>query len=299
MGCDFPVKAYRTGNVLPSGKAELSFNIANWKSSTFPLTIPCNNCTGCRLERARQWMIRIVHETKQHAQNSFITLTYSNEHVPESFGLDLRHLQLFMKKLRRYRGPCRFFACGEYGDQNLRPHFHAIIFGLDFPDKKLWKTNERGDPIWQSEILSKIWGMGFATTQLAVPESIAYVARYSVKKLKDETKPEKYYRCSPVDGAWYQVRPEFGTMSKKPGIGSDHFDRFRSDLFPSGTVVVDGREQTLPRYYFNKLSEEEKQFISRRSRDAALTYREHTTTERRWARVAVRDARISKLKRTL
>ncbi|UDN67618.1 replication initiator protein [robinz microvirus RP_75] len=300
MGCDFPIKAYRTDQVLPSGKRAITFNPLRGLNSSSPFLLPCNNCVGCRLERSRQWAVRMTHEAKMHSQNSFITLTYDNQHVPESFGLDLRHWQLFMKKLRRRTNHrIRFFGCGEYGDQNLRPHYHAILFGHDFDDKKLWKTNGRGDPIFQSAFLTDVWSMGFATTQLVVPESTAYVARYSVKKLAGEARAEKYYRISPVDGAYHSIRVEFGVMSKRPGIGHTFFDKFRSDLFPSGTVVINGRVQAIPRYYLNRLTEEERQFIQRNQRLKSLPFKEHQTTERRWARVAVRDARISNLKRTL
>ncbi|UDN67504.1 replication initiator protein [robinz microvirus RP_34] len=300
MGCDFPIKAYRTDEVLPSGKRAITFNPLRGLNSSSPFQLPCNNCVGCRLERSRQWMVRMTHEAKMHQHNCFITLTYDNQHVPESFGLDLRHWQLFMKKLRR-RTPhkIRFFGCGEYGDENLRPHYHAILFGHDFSDKKLWKTNHRGDAIYNSAFLTDVWSMGFATTQDVTPGSTGYVARYSVKKLAGESRPDKYYRISPVTGAYYNIRTEFGVMSKKPGIGHTFFDKYKSDLFPSGTVVVNGRVQSIPRYYMNRLSEEERQYISRNQRRASLQHKEHQTTERRWAKVAVRDARIKKLTRTL
>ena len=73
----------------------------------------------------------------------FCTFTYDDDHVPRSYYPDpetgeaipsltlcKRDFQLLMKRIRR-RFPddhIRFFACGEYGSQTFRPHYHAIVF---------------------------------------------------------------------------------------------------------------------------------------------------------------------------
>lgn len=265
-----------------------------------------------------------MHEARFHPANSFLTLTYNDQNVPISYGLDLRHLQLFMKKLRRHltmkmkhrrlehsahiRRYClhnttkiRFFACGEYGDLNGRPHYHAIIFGYDAPDKKFLETSSSGEQIFRSETLQRIWGLGNTSTQDVTHKSCAYVARYVTKKIKsgDDFGAERYFRLSPVDGTYHSVRPEFAVMSRRSGIGSRYVDQFKSDFYPSGYLVLNGVKQSPPQFYVSKLTEKEQQRLKRQARKLSLKNKPHTTTERRLAKAAVRDARIQRLRRTL
>lgn len=300
MGCEFPIKAYRSVDKGPSGKPLLTFNPLRALNSTSPLQIPCNKCMGCRLEKARQWAVRMNHEAKDWPQNCFITLTYSDEAVPRDFSVDLRHWQLFMKKLRKsldYK--IRFYACGEYGDLNLRPHYHAIIFNHDFSDKQLHSYNQKGDPIYTSSSLANLWQNGLCTTQDVTFQSAGYVARYVTKKIGGEAANNHYYRRSPIDGQMYNVRPEFGVMSRRRGIGMGYVEKFKSDYYPSGFVVVNGRKQAPPRFYVSKLTEEEQTRLKRQQRRAAIRHKEHQTMERKMARSAVLHARIENLKRKL
>ena len=258
---------------------------------------------GCKLERARQWSIRMVHEARFHPANSFLTLTYNDQSVPQSFGLELRHLQLFIKRLRKHVEPqkIRFFACGEYGDLNGRPHYHAIIFGYDAPDKQFLETSASGEKLYRSETIERLWGLGNTATQDVTIKSCSYVARYVTKKIKsgDEFGAERYFRLSPVDGAYHSVRPEFAVMSRRPGIGSRFADEFKSDFYPSGYLVLDGVRQAPPKFYVSKLPEKEQERLKRQARKQGLKNKPHTTTERRMARAAVRDERIKRLQRKL
>lgn len=261
---------------------------------------------GCKLERSRQWSIRMMHEARYHAANSFLTLTYSDEAVPQNFGLDLRHIQLFIKRLRRhveyhFDSKIRFYACGEYGDLNGRPHYHAIIFGYDPPDKLLHSRSESGEAIYSSATLHGLWGHGIVSSQDVTHKAAAYVARYVTKKIKsgDDFGASRYCRLSPIDGAFHQVRPEFSVMSRRPGLGYEFATEFKSDYYPSGFLVVDGVRQAPPLFYVSKLSEKEQQRLKRQARRLGLKNKLHNTTERRMARAAVRDARITKLQRKL
>ncbi|QCQ84750.1 replication initiator protein [Blackfly microvirus SF02] len=303
MGCDFPLKAYLTGQQHPSGKSLLTFNrMKSVNSALPPLEIPCNNCMGCKLERSRQWSIRMMHEARYHPQNCFLTLTYDSDHMPLNYGLDLRHWQLFMKRLRRSLPQhIRFFACGEYGDLNGRPHYHAIVFNYDPPDRVFLERSESGESLYRSEAVHGLWGLGNCTVQDVTHKSCAYVARYVTKKIKttDTFGADRYYRLSPVDGAFHAVRPEFAVMSRRPGIGNAFAHEFKSDYYPSGYIVVDGIRQAPPHYYVSQLSEKEQRRLKIQARRLALKNKPHQTTERRMARAAVRDARILKLQRKL
>lgn len=184
--------------------------------------------------------MRCVHEASLYERNCFITLTYNDEHVPPGGGLQVKDFQDFMKRLRfRYGSGIRFFHCGEYGEKFSRPHYHACLFNFDFPDKELWK-NERDVKLYRSEALEDLWeDRGFCTVGDVTFESAAYVARYITKKVTGDR----------ADAHYGDRRPEYTTMSRRPGIGKGWFERFASDVFPSDEVVVRGKEMKPPKYY--------------------------------------------------
>lgn len=300
MGCLYPIKGYHSAEKGPSGKPLITFNPLRAVKSDTWLQIPCNNCMGCRLERARQWAVRMRHESKLYDENCFITLTYDNENVPEDFSLKLHHWQDFMKRLRWHTPGkrIRFFACGEYGDENLRPHYHAIIFNHDFHDKKLHSYNKQNQPIFTSENLLSIWKLGHVTTQDVTFKSCSYVARYVTKKQTGNLADDHYSRVSPVDGKLYNVKPEFAVMSRRPGIGSRYVEQFKSDFYPSGYLIVDGRKHAPPQYYLNQLTEEEKETLKRARKHRSIFDKENSM-ERKHARSAVLISKTDQLKRHL
>lgn len=240
MSCFHPLRAWKTGS-SSTGKAVLSFNKGGGPSGE--VLLPCGQCVGCRLERARQWAVRCMHEAELYSQNCFITLTYDEAHLPKSGSLDVAEWQRFMKRLRKHvGGGVRFYHCGEYGEQFGRPHYHALLFGYDFSDKVLLKE-VGGVKLFTSETLSKLWGKGFATCGAVTMESAAYVARYVMKKITGEAAAEHY------GGR----KPEYTTMSRRPGVGRAWFEKFSGDVFPSDEVIVNGRSCKPPRYYDNLL----------------------------------------------
>lgn len=201
--------------------------------------LPCGRCIGCRLNYSRMWAIRCVHEAKMHKHNSFITLTYNNDYCPEE--LDIKQFQLFMKRLRKKISvPIRFFQCGEYGEKTQRPHFHSLIFGYDFPDKKILRTRD-GISLYTSQELSELWPYGFSTIGELTFQSAAYTARYIMKKQKGDQ------NIDPVSGV---VTPNpISSMSRKPGIGQSFFLKYKSDIYPHDYVHINGHKVKPPRYY--------------------------------------------------
>jgi hypothetical protein len=187
MPCYHPISAWQLLNVKTAkGKPTISFKnpYARPSPTRVGIQVPCGQCIGCRLERSRQWAIRCVHEAYGHEDNAFITLTYAPEHLPHDVSLNISHFQKFMKRLRKAISPklVRFFHCGEYGELNQRPHYHACLFGYDFPDKVLYTIRDECR-LYRSPMLEKLWPMGFATVGDVTFESAAYVARYITKKL--------------------------------------------------------------------------------------------------------------------
>lgn len=218
-------------------------------------TLPCGNCIGCRLDRSRDWATRIYHESKLHDRNAFVTLTYSNENLPEDYSVSVRPLQLFMKRLRKWMGHnrVRFFGCGEYGDQNLRPHYHLILFGVDFQDKYLWRRTQSGYLTYRSPALERLWPEGHSEIGDVTLQSAGYCARYVIKKINGEMAESHYRRIHPLTGLVWDVKPEFIVMSNRPGIGAGWYDQYSGDAFPSDFVIVEGKKRPVPRYYKKRL----------------------------------------------
>jgi hypothetical protein len=229
-----------------------------------PMQLPCGSCIGCRLEYSRQWAIRCVHESKLYKENCFITLTYSTDKVPSNGSLDKKVFQKFMKRLRKRFSDrkIRFYHCGEYGEKRGRPHYHACIFNLDLPDKKYLKTI-KGCKLYTSEILSELWGYGFASVGSLTFESAAYVARYCTKKINGKKANEikdnglKHYERMNEDGEIIVLSPEYSTMSRggrgvgEGGIGKGYFDMYKRDWYPQDKLTIRGKECRPPKYYGN------------------------------------------------
>lgn len=206
MPCYSPAKAFKlaSGGICFSELKRHGDIIGDTK-------LPCGQCLGCRLDRAREWSIRCLHEAKMHAENSFITLTYNDANLPADGSLNYKHFQDFMKRYRKSLGkPIRFFMCGEYGEQQERPHYHAIIFGHKPSDLLLYKTNGNGNQTYTSDYLTNLWGMGYVVVGDVTRQSAGYVARYCLKKVTGDRAEAHYGHRT----------PEFARMSLKPGIGA-------------------------------------------------------------------------------
>lgn len=249
MPCNFPISGFRG----PNG----SFVSTKAKSlAGVPLTLPCGRCAGCRIEKVRDWGTRIAHEATLHEENCFVTLTYSDELLPDDYSINKRDLQLFFKRLRKSLQPkkIRYYACGEYGDKGGRPHYHAIIFGYRPQDAVQWR---QGRNYWnyRSETLETLWGLGHVEFSDVTSANGSYVAGYALKKMRGSKDPDKYLRAHPITGEVHEVLPEFAVMSTKPGIGQGWFDQFEMDAFPSDFVTIDGKRRPVPKAYVRKLKE--------------------------------------------
>lgn len=265
MTCFSPIQAYKSKSVNPkSGKRPMQFKIAGSFSGERYL-LPCGKCIGCRLEHSRRWAVRLMHENKMHKESCFVTLTYDNEHLPEFGNLVPRHLQLFHKRLHNKlldsRGfGIRYYACGEYGSINKRPHYHSLIFGYNFRDLKKYSESQYG-PLFTSKDLDSIWydfdgsPLGSCKVGSVTFESAAYVARYCVKKVDGPLRDAGHYCVYNADGVVFERMREFGHMSRRPGIGSTYFDKYGSEIIQHDSVIVNGREVPSIRYYDLRIDE--------------------------------------------
>jgi hypothetical protein len=240
MACYHPLKAYQEDD------GSIVFSQKRGNSIIRELKLPCGRCIGCRLDRSLAWAGRIASEAKLYPQNAFITLTYEDEHLPQNGQLIKQDFQQFMKRLRkRYAGvipvpglddgskpnSIRYFMCGEYGDENGRPHFHACLLNFQFPDLKRYRKNKQGDWIYTSRRLTQLWGKGICTTANLSVESAAYVARYVTKKITGDLAHEHYKRIDLETGEIYYLEPEFATMSRKIALGIPFLTKYCPDVY--------------------------------------------------------------------
>lgn len=291
MACTRPLKAYRA----PGGG--IAFDSKRGFEDR-KLELACGQCQECRLARSAQWALRCVHEAATHRHNSFITLTYSPESLPANWSLDVREWQLFAKRLRKERGKFRYYHAGEYGSKTGRPHYHALLFGLHFPDQVVI-DQKNGKRIFTSPQLEEIWGKGNVTVGDVCFESAAYVARYVMKKITGDDAEEHYERVDPDTGEIFPVKPEYSTMSRRPGIGKAWLQKFKSDVYPSDEVIHEGRKFRPPRFYDSLLPEKELQKLKRQRRKTMQEHSENLTPERLEAREKITETRLGLSERRL
>lgn len=263
------------------------------------LEFPCNKCIGCRVDRSRAWAVRCLHESQMHDQNCFLTLTYDDEQLPADYSVDLAHYQKFLKRLREsVPQQIRFFGCAEYGDKGDRPHYHFLIFNYR-PTDLVLHSRKNNIPLYTSKKISKLWQYGFSTVGELTYQTAAYCARYVIKKIGGDRAADHYQRVHPLTGKLVQVKPEFSTSSRRPGLGATWLEKYKSDIFPSDFVVVDGKKHPVPKFYTRQLMEEEQRAVKRRRVASAKSRKEDSTNSRLRVREEVMSSRISTLKRNL
>lgn len=204
----------------------------------------CGQCLPCRINKAREWTARILIEDRMHEHSCFLTLTYDDEHIPHGRTLVPRHLQLFIKRLRKDFEPrkIRYFAVGEYGVKNTkRPHYHIIVFGGEHSEvleyaKKNWKYCDPDVGI----------DCGFLNK-----DSARYITGYVVKKLNKSHRDlgDRY--------------PEFARMSLRPGIGAVGIDNMAKNIIHRGSYLpespvrelqIEKRKLPLGRYLSDRIN---------------------------------------------
>lgn len=251
MSCISPIAAWQLAERSATGKNIISFKPRGTILKT--LALPCGKCINCRLEFARGWAVRCLHESKMHSANMFLTLTYDNDHLPSSGSLEPDEFQKFMKRLyiyfyRRFGIKIRYYGAGEYGDMTNRPHYHVLVFGARMPDCKFYSEDENGI-LYTSETLDKIWGKGGCKIGEVNYKTAAYVARYVVKKVDGKKKDDGHYLSIDMDGVLTERHPEFSRMSRRPGIGYPYYEKYGHELRTWDNIIVDGRPAPSIRYY--------------------------------------------------
>lgn len=307
MPCYHPVMAWKSKDVNPTGKRSLVF-IESKGLDNSQIEVPCGGCVGCRIDRSRQWTIRLMHEARLHDLKCFLTLTYDDLHIPPSGTLVKKHPQDFLKRLRRRHAAnndgakLRYFMCGEYGEALSRPHYHMILFGCDFSDKRPHSKGSNGDQLYVSELLNSIWGHGFCLIGSVTDQSCGYVSRYIMKKVTGDLAEDHYRKVDPVSGEIFDLQPEYNAMSLKPGIGLDFFTKYQSDFYPRDNACMSGKLFPVPKYYDRQLEKSDPRMLAD-LKDArverSLKHKLESTAARLKVREEVFKSKISTLKRSI
>lgn len=223
-----------------------------------------------------------------HSENMFVTLTYDDEHMPLHNALVYRDWQLFAKRLRKAIGPFRFFVAGEYSPDNLRPHFHALIFGKHLPDMRKCNSVYSSCDLYNSALLERLWPYGFSTIGAVNYTTARYCAKYTLDKVTGDMAEDHYSRVNLATGEVVSVPAEFSHMSLKPGLGYEWLRKFHPEVMVHDGVFENSKKKRLPRYFKDKLED----FVSGPDLDE-LDFRRYLAVkpeDNTDARLAVREA---------
>lgn len=169
----------------------------------------CGQCMPCRINTRRKKTARILLEASNHPTTTFVTLTIDDEHLTYQLAWDAcpvwtvvpKDLQKWMKRVRYEMGPHRFVGIGEYGNKTGRPHYHALLFGMN-----------KAAAEW---VCKKTWHQGITQCDEMTEGRAAYIAGYTTKKMtkREDERLELFQE------------PEFFRQSLKPPIGVLGLDR--------------------------------------------------------------------------
>lgn len=216
---------------------------------------PCGKCTACKIQICKEWALRCMLELPYWEKSIFTTLTYSDENLPKDNSIHKKELEEFFDKLRDnlkpYETKIKFMASGEYGDTRDRPHYHAIIFGINI-DLNNWFYQFRNGKQQicyrsENEIIEKTWTKGEVYNGYVSYNSARYVSSYVFKKYYDELAEETYKK--------YNLEIPFRKVSN--GIGKNFWIDYGSQILKRGYISINGEKNTIPRYFL-KLSESQK-----------------------------------------
>lgn len=229
MSCLFPVTGWY-GKRNENGKRPVVFRRSDAHQERpydeIQTQVPCGKCTGCAADKALMWSIRSYQEASLYPQNSFLTLTYDDNHCPDN--LVKSHVQRFVRSLRDTGKTVRYFACGEYGDTTKRPHYHMCIFGTDF---RCGSEVDINDQLYMVPEITEQWGKGHVSIAEFNMSTACYVAGYVAKKIGSE------------------FADEFQLQSRKPAIGIPWLRKHYREILNTNSVVIEGRESPVPPQY--------------------------------------------------
>lgn len=256
--CFHPLSAFL---MTVNGKSRVLFKHPYpWFGEPLPAVhLPCGKCVGCRMDNARMWAIRCLHESQMHEDNAFVTLTFNDENLHDIRKDDV---QKFFKRLRKALKGKRlsYYAVGEYGDLSHRPHYHALVFGWYPHDAYYWSGNGP-TALFRSPFLERVWPYGNSLIGNVSYESACYCTRYCAKAL--------------ASGG-------FALMSRRPALGRSWYDRYGSEVSVHDGCHVPNTDCFVrpPRYYDSLADPWDLDLRKERRRVAATARHAGETTDR-------------------
>lgn len=262
MACTNPISAY--SRICPATGLK-SVDTRKLPGRENNLLLPCNKCLSCKLRKAKEWALRCWHESQMHDENSFVTLTYADQHLPAYHDLDHRDFQLFMKRFRKHNKNVKFYMCGEYGDETHRPHFHVLLFGY-YPPDAVYHRTENGFRYYKSQELDSYWKLGFTDTSNVSYKNAGYIARYTLKKQLPKEAIQERYTYLDTDEKLQTRKLEYVRMSTGrefgTGIGGAWFKKYAAQTCLNDYVLDPDRHKCpVPRYYLSILKEDSENYF--------------------------------------
>lgn len=253
----------------------------------------CGQCIDCRLAYSRDWAIRCSLEASLHQFNYFVTLTYNDLCIPKGNYIDYEgtlynstlckaDVQKFVKNLREFERThygntdIKVFYCGEYGGDTGRPHYHLCLFGVSQIPDLSFKFKKGSYNYYKSELYESFWTdrvelepgkktrvlRGFVDIADVSFDSIAYTARYCLKKIQGKGKKDflSYYESLEGDDKPELRLPTFLQMSLKPAIAYDFYQNNKLQIQEEDLVKYQKKFDLFkakPPRYFDKLFDRE------------------------------------------
>lgn len=268
MSCYHPMEAIPIGKTA-SGKTDykITGKFQGVKSRFNAVVVPCGQCIGCRLDKSRTWANRMMMELEYHDIAYFLTLTYNDDNVPlvyyqtdddgvvdtayKAGTLVPKHLQDFIKRLRdqqsyHHNRRIMYYACGEYGSETHRPHYHLTVYDVFFDDLEPLGKSKDGFQYYVSPTLERLWPYGYSMICNVTWETCAYIARYVTKK--QYGKNAEFYDT-------FNIIPEFSRMSLKPSIGLRYYEDHKDEIYKYDEIHLSMPQRAInskPPAYFDR-----------------------------------------------
>lgn len=218
------------GNLKHLSKVKGDSYLIRLLSQDNVIKLPCRQCLNCQYKRSKEWSTRLCLERREYGDDVwFVTLTYDDDHNEKS--LSISHVQNFMKSLRSKfpKQRIRFFCSGEYGAHTFRPHYHIIIYGLNLKNSDFeFLYSQNSNNYFKCFPIEECWNKGIVVVTNFSDFTSFYVAQYTTKKMYKKDNSFYFF-----DKNNLQLKPEFATMSRRPGIAFNYYNTHKDEIYQS------------------------------------------------------------------